>query len=68
MPRAARSRRSARATRTWRNHVAYVACVARTGNDFREDGLISAARAGQDRAPGGQVPLRGEVRELAGPD
>ena len=26
----------------WRNRVAYVACVARTGNDFREDGLISA--------------------------
>ena len=26
----------------WKNHVAYVACVARTGNDFREDGLISA--------------------------
>ena len=25
----------------WRNHVAYVACVARTANDFREDGLIS---------------------------
>jgi hypothetical protein len=24
----------------WRNHVAYVACVARTANDFREDGLI----------------------------
>ena len=26
--------------RKWRNHVAYVACVARTANDFREDGLI----------------------------
>jgi Thrombospondin type 3 repeat len=24
----------------WKNHVAYVACVARTANDFREDGLI----------------------------
>ena len=24
----------------WRNRAAYVACVARTGNDFREDGLI----------------------------
>ena len=27
-----------------------------------------AARAAQDRRRGGQVPLRGEVRELAGPD
>ena len=25
----------------WKNRVAYVACVARTANDFREDGLIS---------------------------
>ena len=25
----------------WRNRAAYVACVARTGNDFRKDGLIS---------------------------
>jgi hypothetical protein len=24
----------------WKNHLAYVACVARTANDFREDGLI----------------------------
>ena len=52
----------------WQNRAAYVACVARTANDFREDGLISAARAAQDRARGRQVPLRGEVRELTGPD
>ena len=26
----------------WKNRLAYVACVARTANDFREDGLISA--------------------------
>jgi hypothetical protein len=24
----------------WKNHLAYVTCVARTANDFREDGLI----------------------------
>ena len=41
MARAARSRRSARARAPWRNRVAYVACVARTANDFRKDGLIS---------------------------
>ena len=52
----------------WQNRLAYVACVARTANDFREDGLISVRELAQDRARGGQVPLRGEVRELAGPD
>jgi Thrombospondin type 3 repeat len=26
----------------WRNRIAYLACVARTGNEFRKDGLISA--------------------------
>ncbi len=52
----------------WQNRVAYVACVARTGNDFRKDGLISARELVRIVLEAGKSRCGARSGELAGPD